>query len=199
MASDIPTFTTAELFGGAITASIPSTFLDASTLRQIPDNQEVFVDREGTASITFDILEKIDTNDSEKAIAIHLGEVVEGDPAEVVDMGAGEQLESMPEIPVHSVLAIVKSGSQTHDSRRVDFTAIVMMLVRLEKVKTDFVVFVNVPHAQGEYSPDEVNIAEKKWGPLIERAGFVREEIRKTLKVADWGLFGEEVEHAEHK
>jgi hypothetical protein len=85
-----PTFTTAHLFGGAITSSIPSTFLDASDLRQIPDNQEVFVDKDGTASISFDILEKVEAPDVEQAIAIHLGEVVEHDAAEVVDMGGND-------------------------------------------------------------------------------------------------------------
>jgi Ran-interacting Mog1 protein len=96
MASDSLAFTAAKLFGGAITASIPSTFIDASDLRQIPDNQEVFVDSNGLASITFDILEKVDTSDMEEAIAIHLGEVVEADPAEVVEMsGSNDTLGSM--------------------------------------------------------------------------------------------------------
>jgi hypothetical protein len=62
----------------------------------------------------------------------------------------------------------------------------------LERVDTDFVVFINVPHAQGEYDPSQVNVAEKKWGPLVERAGLVKQEIQKTLKIVDWGLFGQE-------
>jgi hypothetical protein len=86
-------------------------------------------------------------------------------------------------------------SNAVHASRRADFTAILMMLIRLERVTTDFVVFINVPHVHGEYQADTVNLAEKKWGPLIERAGLVRMEIQKTLKVNDWGLFGDEEEN----
>jgi hypothetical protein len=94
--ADTPTFTSTPLFGGALSTSIPSTFLDTSDLRQIPDNQEVFIDRDGLASITFDILEQVDTTDVEKALAIHLGEVVEGDAAQVVEMSNSESLQNMP-------------------------------------------------------------------------------------------------------
>jgi len=194
MAAFTPTFTTAQLFGGAITASIPSSFIDASNLRQVPDNQEVFVDGDGLASVTFDILEKLETSDVEKAIAIHLSEVVEGDAAEVVEAGGlHDTLGSMSDIPVHSVLAIVKpAGSNVHESRRVDFTAIIMMLVRLDKVGTDFLVFINVPHVAGEYPVEEVDLAAKKWGPLVSSAGLVKKEIQKSLKIVNWGLFDEE-------
>jgi hypothetical protein len=94
--SDSSSFTIARLFGGAITASIPSTFIDASDLRQIPDEQEVFVDRNGLASITFDILEKADESNLKAATAIHLDEIIEGDAVEVVDLsGSNDKLESM--------------------------------------------------------------------------------------------------------
>jgi hypothetical protein len=94
---------------------------------------------------------------------------------------------------VHTILAIVKPlGSTTHVSRQVDFTAIIMMLVRLDTVKTDFLVFINVPHRAGDYAADTINLAEKKWGPLIEQAAFVKGEIQKSLRIIDWGLFGDE-------
>lgn len=51
------TLTPRPLFGGAITTSIPSTFIDASTLREIPDNQEVFVDTDTDQSIIIELLQ----------------------------------------------------------------------------------------------------------------------------------------------
>jgi hypothetical protein len=33
-----------QIFGGAVTTTLPETWLDASTFRVIPDNQEIFVD-----------------------------------------------------------------------------------------------------------------------------------------------------------
>lgn len=61
----------AQLFGGAITLAIPGTFLDVrypparapgshpctSTLRQVPDNQEVWVEREAEASIIVELVQ----------------------------------------------------------------------------------------------------------------------------------------------
>jgi hypothetical protein len=46
-----------ELFGGAIRISVPPRFEDVSGVRQIPDNQEVFVCQESDQSIIIEILE----------------------------------------------------------------------------------------------------------------------------------------------
>jgi hypothetical protein len=41
--SDDDSTVSVELFGGAITGNFPKTFMDVSTLRQVPDNQEVWI------------------------------------------------------------------------------------------------------------------------------------------------------------
>ena len=46
-----------ELYGGAISCSIPDDFFNASILRQIPDNQEVFANSKSDQSIIFEIVE----------------------------------------------------------------------------------------------------------------------------------------------
>jgi len=45
------------LFGGCARCDLPSDWIDASTLRDVPDNQEVFVDRLGQTSVIIEILE----------------------------------------------------------------------------------------------------------------------------------------------
>lgn len=50
-------------------------------IRQVPDNQEVYLDANGFASITIDIMERVDAND-EKALETHLADVM-GAPGEV--------------------------------------------------------------------------------------------------------------------
>jgi hypothetical protein len=64
-----------------------------------------------------------------------------------------------------------------------------MMLVRLDKVETDFLVSINVPHVVGEYAAADINLKGKKWGPLIERAIFEGVQIQKSLNVVEWSLF----------
>ena len=51
----------AQLFGGAITCAIPGEFDDISSVRQVPDNQEVYVHRSGDVSIIVEILEMVHT------------------------------------------------------------------------------------------------------------------------------------------
>ncbi|KAJ3081570.1 hypothetical protein HK102_002265, partial [Quaeritorhiza haematococci] len=45
------------LFGGAITTALPDSFIDISTFREVPDNQEVFVDRDTDQSIVIELLQ----------------------------------------------------------------------------------------------------------------------------------------------
>lgn len=66
-----------KLFGGAITADIPSTLLDASNLREVPDHQEVFV---GTsygqnASLIIELLESVHKPSLLEALTYHIDEL----------------------------------------------------------------------------------------------------------------------------
>lgn len=46
-----------SLFGGAIVVYLPAHFKDVSEVRQIPDNQEVFMDMNSSSTITVEILQ----------------------------------------------------------------------------------------------------------------------------------------------
>jgi hypothetical protein len=97
------TFRSTPLFGGALIADLPSTFRDVrwsdlpldntcwviitedhSNIRQVPDNQEVYLDKESLTSIVFDILERVgppgssDATDG-TALTIHLEEIARSD------------------------------------------------------------------------------------------------------------------------
>jgi hypothetical protein len=69
-----------SLFGGAISLEIPSSFIDVrylikyvyvSNIRQVPDNQEVFVDMASDASVIVEILE-MDDDVADKDIALYI-------------------------------------------------------------------------------------------------------------------------------
>ena len=48
-----------------------------SKLRQVPDNQEVYIKETGLTSIIFDITERVDESDVVEAIKYHLEDVAE--------------------------------------------------------------------------------------------------------------------------
>ena len=52
-----------ELFGGAITATLPNEIVDASELRQVPDTQEVFISKICDISYIFDITQSVPPTD----------------------------------------------------------------------------------------------------------------------------------------
>jgi len=54
-----------------------------SNIRQVPDNQEVYLDTEGFTSVVFDILERVDDpTDDVEALNYHLHDLVEEDAGE---------------------------------------------------------------------------------------------------------------------
>ena len=65
-----------DLFGGALTAALPSSFTDVSDIRQVPDHQEVWIDKDGYTSIVFEILERVEKPDDE-ALRYHSRDIVE--------------------------------------------------------------------------------------------------------------------------
>lgn len=77
----MPSYKRTPLFGGALEGDLPANFADVSKLRQVPDNQEVFIDKDGFTSIIFDITERVggpgcsDEIDG-RALTTHLEELV---------------------------------------------------------------------------------------------------------------------------
>jgi len=90
----MPGYRSAPLFGGALVCDLPDKFADVSTLRQVPDNQEVYIDKDGFTSIIFDITERVgpkssgsggnkDLEADGRALTTHLEELV-GDDVDTV-------------------------------------------------------------------------------------------------------------------
>jgi hypothetical protein len=80
----MPKYLSTPLFGGALSAEIPAKFADVSKLRQVPDNQEVWIDEEGFTSIIFDITERVGPSGSGpkidgQAMTDHLEDMVGAD------------------------------------------------------------------------------------------------------------------------
>lgn len=73
------------LFGGAIVCDLPEHFADVSRLRQVPDNQEVYIDKDGFTSIIVDITERVGPSgptsleEDGRALTTHLEELVGDD------------------------------------------------------------------------------------------------------------------------
>ncbi|KEY64752.1 hypothetical protein S7711_05402, partial [Stachybotrys chartarum IBT 7711] len=196
----MPSYLSTPLYGGAIVCDLPEKFADVSKLRQVPDNQEVWIDQDGFTSIIFDITERVGSSGSGpeidgRAITTHLEEMVGSDIETVKIWNTAETDFSRLEgnVPAYTLIAtqtphVSKSREQTSAP---DFTAIIMTLLRLEKIRTDILITINVPHIKGEYDEDDVDLELGKQGKLIGDAVEHSARIWSTFKIKDWGLFGD--------
>lgn len=230
------TYQKTPLYGGAITAELPTSFGDVryiypaylpyhfshhsehgltvtnSDIRQIPDNQEVYLHRTHLTSIVFDILERVQSPDhpcstDHEALLYHYRDVTEEghvrpgtESEEVSKIWESRKIvipSLGPEVPAYTLLATQRPQAQPARNTEagkspVDFTGILFTMVRLERQKTDLLIAVNVPHARGEYDENDVDFGALKSGPLLAAAKRHEERILQTLKVEDWSLFVQE-------
>lgn len=193
------TYRSTPLFGGALIADLPSTFADVSTIRQVPDNQEVYLDKDGFTSIIFDITERVGLPGSGAAtdgaaMTTHLEDIVDSDIDTVKVWSTSDtRFSKLPEgTPAYTLIA-TQTPPPDPASRNPapDFTAIVLNLIRLEKESTDILITINVPHIKGDYTEEEVNLQLGKQGKLIENSVEIAAKIWETFKIKDWGLFNE--------
>ncbi|KAI1004786.1 hypothetical protein K3495_g3431 [Podosphaera aphanis] len=190
-----PSYNEIKLFGGAIFVELPETFADVSTIRQVPDNQEVFLDKDGFTSIIFDITERVGPPGSGTAVdgaalTTHLEDITESENDTVrVWNSSDTKFSNLPEeTPTLTLIATQTPSQQTSSSP--DFTAIILTLIRLEAELTDILITINVPHVSGEYVED-VDMQAGKQGKLIENAIEFATKIWETFRIEDWSLFYE--------
>ncbi|RKF63022.1 putative ran guanine nucleotide release factor [Golovinomyces cichoracearum] len=188
-------YTTTDIYGGAITVDLPDCFADVSNLRQVPDHQEVYLDKNGFTSIIFDINERLGPAGSGPsvdgaALTAHLEDIVDSEDDQVqVWSSSSTQFSKLPEgTPAYTLITTQKSSLPKDSSP--EFTAIVLTLIRLEKESTDILISINVPHIKGEYT-DEVDMEVGKQGKLIENAIEYATRIWETFEIRDWDLFNE--------
>ncbi|KAK5126300.1 hypothetical protein LTR85_010536 [Meristemomyces frigidus] len=188
-----------ELFGGAITVALPDTFADVSEIRQVPDHQEVWLERDGFTSVVFEVLERVEKDDDVDALTYHLADLVEeeedGGDVRVWEEGRRVEFGKLPPgTPAYTLFATSPPGvKQRGRANEPDFVAILLTMIRLVEQKTDLLIAVNVPHVAGSYVKDDVDLAEGRFeGPLMEMARALRGRLVETFEVRDWGLFVQE-------
>ncbi|KAL6721138.1 hypothetical protein ACLMJK_000238 [Lecanora helva] len=176
------TFTEKALFGGAITALIPSRFADVSNIRQVPDNQEVYLDADGFASLTFDIVEYISHLSTDReALEYHFADIVaEEDSKEVLSVNEGMGLPHFPpSTPVLCLIAkITPSGNPHAAPLSPNHTIMHLTLIRLVQQATDIVITLNIP-AMGD-APQIQNVSKSE---------DVISTVVTSFDVKDWNLF----------
>ncbi|ETN37858.1 uncharacterized protein HMPREF1541_07481 [Cyphellophora europaea CBS 101466] len=190
-------FGTRELYGGAITVELPTTLIDASDIRQIPDHQEVFLSNKTLTSIIFEINQFVKQPDP-AALYFHFTDVIAPPDHLAEELGAPTKLslaeDSLKDFPAYLVQGGIISpevDKKASTSLPIEWqqtplttnqlTKCYQLVVRMDKYSTDFCVRVNVPLK--ELSGKEEADAEEAV------AKGIMEKIVATLDIKEFGLF----------
>ncbi|PWN19326.1 Mog1p/PsbP-like protein [Microstroma glucosiphilum] len=192
--------TSRELFGGAITSQLPQGLIDASDLRQIPDNQEVLLFPGSDVTCVVEVLETVTEgqagSNTEEAIRFHFSSLAHDNEAETsevlrIESLGGQSLseevtEGTPSPTYLTGLQRVRKFNK-HDSP-LDLVLIHLALWRLApKRPVDLVMSWNEPLALGKEATEQGHGDASAMGDASIRDKF--KQAATSLRIEDWGLF----------
>ncbi|GAA5824460.1 hypothetical protein JCM5353_000316 [Sporobolomyces roseus] len=180
------------LFGGAISCSLPSAFLDASDLRQVPDTQEVFLSPDSDLSLIVEVLELVKEEGAadslEAAMRFHFSSLAHDNTAlsssitsiNLRTTSMTPASSSDPEVQGPTVLIGEQTVSKFNKpSEEADTVLIHLALWRIPDKNTDVTLCVNYP----------IKIGESGEQRDPEEAKKVFEEAVRSFQIKDFNLF----------
>ncbi|CAF1215886.1 unnamed protein product [Rotaria sordida] len=179
------------LFGGAIQAFLPEGAIDASSIRIVPNNQEVFMHVQSDQSIIIEILERVDEVSDENAIKYHFDALAEANDANNIQDHIINRIEP---IPINSLIVQRLTSawylfgqqqiSKYHEQAK-NLVHIHVCLLRLGgDLATDILISFNDPVFISEQSSsnDQQNQNASRW-TLHDFEQFFR-----SLEIVDYGI-----------
>lgn len=164
------------LFGGAISLTLDGEYLDASLVRQVPDNQEVLLARDSDVSVILEVLQCVapetDARAMEQGVRYHFDSLAHDnsavfsvvDAADAVD-GAARAGETPAPATAHGRQTVPKFGKHANEEQ----VTIYVALWRLPAKNVDLVLSLNDPAGR------------------VTAAQF--RAAAASLRIEDWGLF----------
>ncbi|KAJ3130453.1 hypothetical protein HK098_000018 [Nowakowskiella sp. JEL0407] len=182
------------LFGGAVESLIPSSFIDASDLREIPDNQEVFIDTLTNESLIFEILELEEDIPNEQAASFHFQQLASdndaSDESEIISIEYLRPGIDLTHMQNDAHLTYLFGRQKIAKYRDTDPLArnvvnIYLICIRLFSVQTDFIITYNHPIAFGPASREIAGVWSSSENDAVEK---FRASVQ-SFEIKDWTLF----------
>ncbi|KAI0736883.1 Mog1p/PsbP-like protein [Fomitopsis betulina] len=177
------TTATRQLFGGAITVTLPTSLIDASELRQVPDTQEVFLYPDSIISIIVEILQCVKPTEAANIVKFHFDSLAHDNDAiekSVLEISqpTGEGSGNPPSLPITlRGTQLVRKFNQTIP----DELQILLAVYRLQEQNVDLVFSMNVPMKTSDgatTTADDFAAARETFSTAVE-----------SLRIVDYGLF----------
>eukprot|EP01134_Creolimax_fragrantissima_P002881 CFRG2881T1 len=179
-----------EFYGGAISCELPVTLFDVSTIREIPDTQEVWAHKSADQSVIVDLLE-FQSPSFEMAATEHFQQIAESNDAlehkiEFVHPLGAEFLTNMDSTEAFHIVGTQKVAKFKEDADAANILRIELVLIRLPHVTTDIVISFNNPVQMSTHSSSTVG--KEPAHDMMSSQDFL--SCVKTFNVVDFGLFG---------
>ncbi|KAJ4787616.1 Ran guanine nucleotide release factor [Rhynchospora pubera] len=199
MANDV--CTERPLFGGAISCSFPARFQDVSSIREVPDHQEVFVDPSRDESLIIELLDlKNEVEDHESATWFLRDLAIEQDASDsvVVEHSGIMELSGLQygNVPVPAMTAVgqlaVSKGRQGRGAENI--VRVYLANIRLKNVSTDLLITAYEPLIINPLSESARTVGAGVAVPAEQSGCLPVQEVFRlavsSFKIHDWNLFG---------
>ncbi|KAK9483252.1 hypothetical protein V1527DRAFT_498579 [Lipomyces starkeyi] len=205
----LPEFKPVGLFDGSINVQLPEGFIDASNFRQIPDNQEVFVANDSSASsdnsIIIELVERLQSDDPSVSSATADKNAVRAHYDEISSINSSiSRAKVLGLVPLgvlrlpQSTTAYMITGTQIAEkwgkNRSADLMYLVLTLavVRLPENGTDVLISFNSAINCSEQAVRLFTENDDIDSSVLLRIGLLQAICRKvveSLEVVQWDLF----------
>jgi hypothetical protein len=178
-----------SLFGGAIVFSLPERFEDVSEVREIPDNQEAFVDIATDESIIVELVEHDATVSDMACCAHYFDDLAALNAATTAQLVSAAAHPPPPQVTAASS-AYVAVGQQTiakFKESASNAVNVYLAVVRMPTYGTDVLITLNSPVALDPASSSS-HSATQPADQAVAREVLLT--ALHTLSVLDYSLFG---------
>lgn len=200
LAPQVEPYSERLLFGGAITCSFPHRLQDVSSIRDVPDYQEVYTDPNRDESIIVELLEfEQNVADDQSALWFLQDLADEQDAGQPLVIEAVKTLTSADTPLLGSPLTVtaaigkmaVSKGRQGVEAQNV--LRVYLANIRLRNANTDVLVTVHEPLMISEHS-ESANVVGPGGTISADVAGVMPASeifrlVLATFKIRDWSLF----------
>lgn len=155
---------TVPLYGGAFQMDLPTTFVDVSNLRQVPDHQEVFTFAKNDQSCIVELLDKVNEPD-ENAARFHFEQLAESNEStnfEIIEQGEMQAPSVSSVTPTYCSYCVGRQivSKLKDEATQANQIKIFLVLFRLHNVNTDLLITFNAPEEINPTSQVKVSFIE---------------------------------------
>ena len=174
-----------QLFGGAIIVSLPASMMDASDVRPVPDNQEMWFCSKGQ-SVVVEVVERVPNLEDATSAAFFFTDLAEQNASSMRETNDARAIDASVLRDTRLVGSVCSGVQRIHMSGRDVPVRVHVACLRIASEDTDLLLSVTTPIPEPGERADTQHDAST---PLCAPGDEVIDTMIRTLRIVDYGLF----------